>query len=91
VETPDEYQGFVIGDLSSRRGIIQGSETNENGDAIITALVPLSEMFGYSTELRSGTAGKAGYTMEFARYAECPPNLQEKIMKERAEKLAQEE
>jgi elongation factor G len=91
VETPDEYQGFVIGDLSSRRGIIQGSETNENGDAIINALVPLSEMFGYATELRSGTAGKAGYTMEFAEYKECPNNIQEQVMKERAEKLASDD
>lgn len=88
VETPDEFQGFVIGDLSSRRGIIQGSETNEQNDTIVNALVPLSEMFGYSTDLRSGTAGKASYTMEFAKYAECPSNIQEKVMKERAEKLA---
>jgi elongation factor G len=91
VETPDEYQGFVIGDLSSRRGIIQGSETTEQGDAIVNALVPLSEMFGYATELRSGTAGKAGYTMEFAEYKECPNNIQEEVMKERAEKLASDD
>jgi len=90
VETPDEYQGFVIGDLSSRRGVIQGSEANESGDAIINALVPLSEMFGYATQLRSGTAGKAGYTMEFHSYAECPSHIQEKVIKERAEKLAAE-
>ncbi len=88
VETPDEYQGFVIGDLSSRRGIIQGSDTNENGEAIVTAHVPLSQMFGYSTDLRSGTAGKATYTMEFAKYAECPGDVQAKVIKERAEKLA---
>ena len=67
VETPDEYQGGVIGDLSSRRGIIQASESNETGDVIINALVPLSEMFGYSTVLRSMSAGKASYTMEFAK------------------------
>lgn len=91
VETPDEYQGFVIGDLSSRRGIIQGSETNDQNDTIVNAFVPLSEMFGYSTDLRSGTAGKASYTMEFARYAECPSNIQEKVMKEREEKLAERE
>jgi elongation factor G len=90
VETPDEYQGFVIGDLSSRRGVIQGSEANESGDAIINALVPLSEMFGYATQLRSGTAGKAGYTMEFHSYSECPSHIQEKVIKERAEKLAAE-
>lgn len=86
VETPDEYQGFVIGDLSSRRGIIQGSETNDQGDTIVNALVPLSEMFGYSTDLRSGTAGKAAYTMEFAKYAACPPNVAAKVMEERKEK-----
>jgi elongation factor G len=88
VETPNDYQGFVIGDLSSRRGIIQGSESNDTGDAIITALVPLSEMFGYSTDLRSGTAGKATYTMEFSRYSECPSNVQEKVIADRKEKLA---
>ena len=91
VKTPDEYQGTVIGDLSSRRGIIQGSETSAGGaDVIINAFVPLSEMFGYSTDLRSFTAGKAGYTMEFAKYAECPNNISEKVMKERAEKLGNE-
>ncbi len=88
VETPQDFQGFVIGDLSSRRGVILGSESNENGDAIIQAHVPLSEMFGYSTDLRSGTAGKATYTMEFAKYSECPGNVQEKVIQERKEKLA---
>jgi elongation factor G len=88
VETPDEYQGGVIGDLSSRRGIIQASESNETGDVTINALVPLSEMFGYSTVLRSMSAGKAGYTMEFAKYAECPNNIQEKVIAERKDKLA---
>jgi elongation factor G len=90
VETPDEYQGSVIGDLSSRRGIIQGSEANATGDAIINAHVPLSEMFGYSTDLRSMSAGKATYTMEFAKYAECPNNITEKVMKAREEKLARD-
>lgn len=89
VETPQEYQGFVIGDLSSRRGVIIGSETNDVGDAIINAYVPLSEMFGYATELRSGTAGKAGYSMEFAKYDPCPSHIQEKVMAERKEKLAE--
>ncbi|MFW5887187.1 MAG: elongation factor G, partial [Bacteriovoracia bacterium] len=91
VETPEEYQGFVIGDLSSRRGIIQGSDANETGESVIIALVPLSEMFGYSTDLRSGTAGKATYSMEFNKYAECPRDIQEKVMKERADKLAKDE
>jgi elongation factor G len=89
VETPNEYQGFVIGDLSSRRGVILGSETTDGGDAVINAHVPLSEMFGYSTVLRSGTAGKAGYSMEFAKYAECPPHVQEKVISDRKEKLAE--
>jgi elongation factor G len=91
VETPDEYQGFVIGDLSSRRGIIQGSETSDQGDTVVNAFVPLSEMFGYSTDLRSGTAGKATYTMEFARYSECPNNVQEKVIADRKEKLAKDD
>ncbi len=91
VTTPDEYQGSVIGDISSRRGMIQGSETDPNGEVIVNAEVPLSEMFGYSSDLRSMSAGKATYTMEFARYAECPANIQEKVMKERAEKLANED
>jgi elongation factor G len=91
VETPDDFQGFVIGDLSSRRGIIQGSEAGSAGEAIINALVPLSEMFGYSTDLRSGTAGKASYSMEFAEYRDCPSNVQEDVIKKRQEKLANED
>jgi elongation factor G len=87
VETPDEYQGFVIGDLSSRRGLIQGSETGAGGETIVNAQVPLAEMFGYMTDLRSGTAGKATYSMEFAEYKECPNNIQEEVIKARAEKL----
>jgi elongation factor G len=88
VETPDEYQGFVIGDLSSRRGLIQGSETAVGGgDTVINAQVPLAEMFGYSTDLRSGSAGKASYTMEFSEYKECPKGVQEQVIKEREEKL----
>jgi len=87
VETPNEFQGFVIGDLSSRRGVILGSETSDGGDAVINAHVPLSEMFGYSTTLRSGTAGKAGYSMEFAKYEPCPSHVQEKVMNDRKEKL----
>lgn len=88
VETPDEYQGGVIGDLSSRRGIIQASESNDSGEVTINALIPLSEMFGYSTVLRSMSAGKASYTMEFAKYGECPNNVAEKVIAERKDKLA---
>ncbi|MBF0300638.1 MAG: elongation factor G, partial [Oligoflexia bacterium] len=90
VETPDEYQGFVIGDLSSRRGMIQGTESNEDGGTvIITAYVPLSSMFGYSTDLRSGTAGKATFTMEFYKYSPCTTELEEKVKKDRAQKVAE--
>ena len=89
VETPQDFQGFVIGDLSSRRGVILGSESTDSGDAIINAHVPLSEMFGYATVLRSGTAGKAGYSMEFAKYEPCPSFVQDKVMAERKEKLAE--
>lgn len=89
VETPDEYQGSVIGDLSSRRGIILGTEGTETGDAVVQALVPLKEMFGYSTTLRSMSAGKATYTMEFNKYAECPNNIAEEVMKARADRLAE--
>ena len=91
VTTPDEYQGSIIGDLSSRRGVIQGSETDPNGEVIINAEVPLAEMFGYSSDLRSFSAGKATYTMEFADYKECPPNIAEKVMTERKEKLASDD
>ena len=89
--TPDEYQGSIIGDLSSRRGIIQGSETDAAGEVTINAEVPLAEMFGYSNDLRSMTAGKATYTMEFSRYVDCPAGVQEKVIEERKAKLAAEE
>ena len=91
VETPDDYQGFVIGDLSSRRGLIQGSEANPGGETIINAQVPLAEMFGYMTDLRSGSAGKATYSMEFAEYKECPSNIQAEVIKARQEKLSSDE
>ena len=90
VATPDEYQGSVIGDLSSRRGLIQGSESDPSGEVVVNAEVPLAEMFGYSSDLRSMSAGKATYTMEFSRYAECPSNIAEKVRQERAEKLSNE-
>ena len=88
VTTPDEYQGTIIGDLSSRRGLIQGSESDAGGEVVINAQVPLAEMFGYSSDLRSFSAGKATYTMEFSAYKECPANIAEGIMAERKEKLA---
>ena len=85
IETPDEFQGNIIGDLSSRRGIIQGTNVVQ-GDTIITSLVPLSEMFGYSTTLRSMSQGKANFSMEFDSYAQTPSNIQEDIMKNKARK-----
>ena len=88
VTGPDEYQGSVIGDLSSRRGVIQGSEVDAGGEVVINAEVPLAAMFGYAGDLRSMTAGKATYTMEFSRYMDCPPSIQEKVIETRKEKLA---
>lgn len=79
VLVPEEYMGDVIGDLNSRRGHITGMEQRGNVQAI-EALVPLSEMFGYATDLRSRTQGRGNYTMQFAHYAEVPKNLAEKII-----------
>lgn len=79
VETPEEYMGDVMGDLSSRRGIVQGMDDNASGK-VITVEVPLSEMFGYSTTLRSLSQGRATYSMEFKHYAEAPRNVAEAIM-----------
>lgn len=79
VETPTDFQGTVQGDLSSRRGILMGSDMREDY-TIILAEVPLSEMFGYSTDLRSKTQGKAGFTMEFASYKPVPSNVQEQLV-----------
>ncbi|MDX2469434.1 MAG: elongation factor G [SAR324 cluster bacterium] len=90
VETPSEFQGGVIGDLSSRRGIIAGTEVRDDA-TVVNASVPLSEMFGYSTSLRSATQGKATFSMEFEAYAACPRNIQEKVIEERKEKLAEKE
>jgi elongation factor G len=83
VETPEEFQGAVIGDLSSRRGIITGLETREK-TTVINASVPLSEMFGYATALRSSTAGKATYTMEFEKYAHLPKIQEAEVIAKRA-------
>jgi elongation factor G len=79
VETPEEYLGDVMGDLSSRRGRILGMEDRQ-GVQIINAEVPLSEMFGYSTTLRSMTKGRAAYTMEFNSYEKVPKNAQDQIL-----------
>jgi elongation factor G len=80
VETPEDYMGNVMGDLSGRRGIVQGMEDMVGGGKIVRAEVPLSEMFGYSTSLRSLTQGRATYTMEFKHYAEAPRNVADAII-----------
>lgn len=79
VETPEDYMGDIMGDLSSRRGIIQGMEDNATGK-VIRAEVPLAEMFGYSTTVRSLSQGRASYSMEFKHYTEAPRNVAEAIM-----------
>ena len=83
VETPEEFMGNVMGDLSSRRGIVQGMEDNPTGK-VIKAEVPLAEMFGYSTTLRSLSQGRATYTMEFKHYTEAPKNVAEAVMSKKA-------
>ncbi|AJC22059.1 elongation factor G [Pandoraea pulmonicola] len=80
VETPEEFMGNVMGDLSGRRGIMQGMDDIVGGGKIVRAEVPLSEMFGYSTSLRSLTQGRATYTMEFKQYAEAPRNVADAII-----------
>jgi elongation factor G len=80
VETPEDYTGTVMGDLSSRRGMVQGMDDMVGGGKAVKAEVPLAEMFGYSTALRSATQGRATYTMEFKHYAEAPKNVAEAIM-----------
>ena len=84
VETPEDYAGTVMGDLSSRRGMVQGMDDMVGGGKAIKAEVPLSEMFGYATQLRSMTQGRASYTMEFKHYAEAPRNVAEAIVAARA-------
>ena len=86
VETPEDYAGNVMGDLSSRRGMVQGMDDIVTGGKVIRAEVPLSEMFGYSTTLRSMSQGRATYTMEFKHYAEAPRNVAEAIVSARTSK-----
>lgn len=80
VVTPEDYMGDVMGDLNRRRGMVQGMEDSPAGK-IVRAEVPLAEMFGYATDLRSATQGRATYTMEFAKYSEAPANIAEAIIK----------
>src|SRR5690606_7980794 len=87
VTTPEEYMGDVIGDLNSRRGRIEGM--GQRGDAqVIRAMVPLSEMFGYSTDLRSNTQGRAIYSMQFDHYQEVPKSIAEEIISSNAAAIA---
>jgi elongation factor G len=79
VVTPEEFMGDVIGDLNRRRGQVSGMEQRGNAQ-VITAYVPLAEMFGYATDVRSNTQGRATYTMQFERYEEVPPNIAEKVV-----------
>jgi elongation factor G len=80
VVTPEEYMGDVMGDLSSRRGMVQGMDDSPAGK-LISAEVPLSEMFGYATDLRSATQGRATYSMEFSKYKEVPASIAEAVIK----------
>jgi elongation factor G len=84
VETPEDYAGTVMGDLSSRRGMVQGMDDMAGGGKVIRAEVPLAEMFGYATNLRSLTQGRATYTMEFKHYAEAPKNVADEIIAARS-------
>lgn len=85
VVTPDEYMGDVVGDLNRRRGVIHGMDDSSVGKEIKSE-VPLSEMFGYATDLRSATQGRATYSMEFAKYADAPSNVTNEIIKQRTSK-----
>ncbi|ERL63100.1 translation elongation factor G [Piscirickettsia salmonis LF-89 = ATCC VR-1361] len=82
VVTPEDYMGDVVGDLNRRRGIIQSMDENPAGK-VVTAMVPLAEMFGYATDMRSLSQGRASYSMQFEKYAEAPTNVAEAVIKER--------
>jgi len=87
VETPNEFQGDVMATLSQRRGIIIGT-TEDAGFVHVETEVPLAEMFGYATVLRSATQGKAEFTMEFSRYSTAPSSIAEELIKKHQEKKA---
>jgi elongation factor G len=89
VVTPDDYTGAVTGDISSRRGHLEG-QISRGGSQIITAMVPLSNMFGYSTDLRSRTQGRATYSMHFEKYAEAPRNVSEEVVARVTGKVAKD-
>ena len=79
VVTPEDYMGDVMGDLNRRRGMLQGMD-DAMGAKVIRAEVPLSEMFGYATDLRSATQGRATYTMEFSKYSEAPTSVADAVI-----------
>jgi elongation factor G len=85
IETPEDYMGDVIGDLNRRRGMVEGMDDLPTGK-IIRAQVPLAEMFGYATDLRSQTQGRASYSMEFLKYNEAPSNVAQAIIEARKAK-----
>ena len=85
IVTPEDYFGDLMGNVSSRRGTILGTE-DRNGSKVIDSFIPLSEMFGYATELRSSTQGRGQFTMQFDHFNECPKSISEKIIGERAVK-----
>ncbi len=89
ISAPDEFQGVVIGQINQRRGVILGT-ANDAGYVVVETEVPLSAMFGYSTDLRSATQGKGEFSMEFARYAQVPKNVQDEMIKEYQKKRAEE-
>ena len=80
IVSPEDYLGDVMGDVSRRRGILQGQDDSPSGK-IINAMIPLGEMFGYATTLRSMSQGRATFTMEFDHYAEAPTNIAESVIK----------
>ncbi len=84
ITTPEDWMGDVVGDLNRRRGLINGMDEGPAGLKIIRALVPLAEMFGYATDLRSATQGRASYSMEFSDYADVPKNIADSIIAERS-------
>ena len=85
VTVPEEYMGDVIGDINSRRGRIEGME-DIGGGKMVKAFVPLAEMFGYSTDLRSRTQGRGNYSMFFDKYEPAPKSVQEKVISEKTKK-----
>ena len=87
IVTPEDYFGDLMGNVSSRRGIITGTD-DRNGSKVIDAMIPLSDMFGYATDLRSRTQGRGQFTMQFDHYSEVPKSVAEKIIGSRATKNA---